>query len=183
MQHAHARLMVAAAVEGSERMAATARAVVKANGLDVASGGPIEVVAGRLEDLELPVDTARHKKSSHALKALSLFTAPKQFQHNITVHFGRVHKGAGTDFLQSECFGAGQCLGASPVVRVAPAHKRIAVLLSLNSGARPAGRRHRQRVDGLCAVLRGHARHRAVRARTVRIPLCLHAVRPLWSVM
>ncbi len=49
----------AAAVEGSERMAATARSIIKANGLDAASGGPIEVVAGRLEDLDLPVDQAR----------------------------------------------------------------------------------------------------------------------------
>ena len=38
-------------------MAATARNVVAANGLDAASGGPIEVVAGRIEDLQsLPLD-------------------------------------------------------------------------------------------------------------------------------
>ncbi len=49
----------AAAVEGSERMAATARSIIKTNGLDAASGGPVEVVAGRLEDLDLPVDQAR----------------------------------------------------------------------------------------------------------------------------
>ncbi len=52
----------AAAVEGSERMAATARSIIKANGLDAASGGPIEVVAGRLEDLDLPVEQARFKQ-------------------------------------------------------------------------------------------------------------------------
>ncbi|KAK9835065.1 hypothetical protein WJX81_008355 [Elliptochloris bilobata] len=45
------------AVEGSERMAAKARAIISANRLYKAVGGPIEVVVGRLEDLQnLPVD-------------------------------------------------------------------------------------------------------------------------------
>lgn len=44
-------------MEGSERMAATALDVIAANRLDAAAGGPIEVVVGRIEDLQsLPVD-------------------------------------------------------------------------------------------------------------------------------
>ena len=41
-------------------MAATARDVIAANWLDAAAGGPIEVVVGRIEDLQsLPVDKVR----------------------------------------------------------------------------------------------------------------------------
>lgn len=38
-------------LDGSERMAGLASAVVTANGLDAASGGPVTILAGRAEDV------------------------------------------------------------------------------------------------------------------------------------
>lgn len=53
-QHRYGRC--GAAVEGSERMAEHARSIVAENRLDSASGGPITVVASRMEDVDsLPV--------------------------------------------------------------------------------------------------------------------------------
>lgn len=44
-------------------MAATARDVIAANRLDRTAGGPIEVVVGRIEDLQsLPVDKVGHPR-------------------------------------------------------------------------------------------------------------------------